>query len=220
MYLFIPLFTLLLAPYARALLSQSHPSTSRSNMTAVSPDGYRYHIEDEPYVKQTFKHEDGTTSEVWVHPQLARPEARQKGLNNSVSRLDWIGTHQDSDMCGPATFEKRTTRGSPSVADCLKIRDWYRNHDGGYFSAVLLFDLRISGDWTKLVIWDSCTIGVRGKGTVCGLKIGNTDISDLVGDAIDKFQVDGLVGAEGEMMCQTSCQGDYKEPTLWAVFHA
>jgi Pathogen effector len=115
--------------------------------------------------------------------------------------------------CGDSTFVNKSSDGSPLVSDCLVIAS---NIAGG-------------GTWTtssnqdtarKLVSYGTCAFDV-----ICQrgfpdewYKVGNQDIIDLIHDSINRFQWNGLVGAQGDMNCQVEAI-DGGIGVSWGLYH-
>ncbi|KAK3399996.1 putative necrosis-inducing factor-domain-containing protein [Sordaria brevicollis] len=184
--------------------------------TAVSPDGYRYVVESEPYVEDTITTADGVTHNVLVHPAFKRSvDAHGTSPNpNKTKRLSY--KKGNGDTCDDTTLINKTSGASPSVGDCAAVRDYYRN-DNGHFEAAYFWDLWTS-DWCRLVITRSCVFGIKSSHTD-GTYFGSSNIADLVDLSINRFQSNGRIGAEGETQC---ANGGPNAPsyTKWAIFAA
>lgn len=207
--------------WAAAVNNASLPPASYS--TAISPDGYEYILQKRPHTSLIVKHQNGTTGQMFSRPYPAQPAAIERANSTkSVSRPVWEDTHQNEDKCGPSEFYGKTTAGSPLVADCIKIRDMFRR-PGGYWKASWIpdFTLMWTGHWTVLNDLGTCAFGVKYYGTnLCGMEVGNTDIADLLDDAINRFQANGRVGVEGRMWCQAvTCEKTAQIDAAWAIFH-
>lgn len=177
--------------------------------TAVSPDGYSYVVETEPYVEDTITNADGTTYTVLVHPAFKR-SVDMHGTSpnpNKTKRLTY--THGVSDTCDDTTLINKTSGASPLVSDCAEVRDYYRR-DNGYFRATIIEAGR--SDWCRLVITRSCVFGIKTK-NIGGTEVGSSNIADLVELSINSFQWNGRIGAEGETTC-----ADHRAKTQWAIF--
>ncbi|KAF9054908.1 Ecp2 effector protein, partial [Panaeolus papilionaceus] len=113
--------------------------------------------------------------------------------------------------CGDSSFDNKSSGGSPRVDDCLQIA---RNIAGG-------------GTWTvalighhQLVEFGTCAFGVQAPFElgVSNIRVGNQDIIDVINDSVRRFQWNGLVGARGEMQCQTD-PGTRWLKTEWGIYH-
>ncbi|KAK1773515.1 putative necrosis-inducing factor-domain-containing protein [Copromyces sp. CBS 386.78] len=207
--------TALLSLYA---LAAAAPLTPSAVKTAVSPDGYTYIAETEPYVEDTFTRSDGFNVTVLVHPALKRSidmEAASQSLNPGAltKRLAWQDGAQYADSCGASTYVRKTTNASPLISDCAAIRDYYAQHNGRYeaYYADRAFN---GGSYCRLVITNTCVFGIKSDSFYL-VNVGSRDISDLTRDSINKFRGTQRVGAEGHMTCH-----DNSHPTSvdWALF--
>jgi hypothetical protein len=110
--------------------------------------------------------------------------------------------------CGESTFENKSSRGSPTVSDCLQIT---RNIAGG-------------GTWRtahgyhrQLVQHGTCAFGVDGDSG--SYLVGNQDIINLINDSVRQFQWKGLVGAKGVMGCQGGSPLEPAKVVYWGIYH-
>ncbi|KAM5441402.1 hypothetical protein MferCBS31731_003473 [Microsporum ferrugineum] len=112
----------------------------------------------------------------------------------------------------PQTLNKANNYfgGLPLVADCRKI----------------VSDIAGGGTWTvqpyaqhQLVQFGTCAFGVRTglEGAWHAIKVGNSDISDLINASINRFQWYGKVGAEGDMSCEKVTTGEQR--VRWGIYH-
>lgn len=115
-----------------------------------------------------------------------------------------------SDKCGDSTFHNKSTEGSPLVADCECLRDYFRTRDmnGLYSLSKWGFNL------APLASCGTCTFGAH-TSNILGASVGNTDAADIIDESIRRFQHDGRVGAEGDMGCSALFE---TARTEWAIF--
>ena len=98
------------------------------------------------------------------------------------------------DHCGDSTFHNYSAEGAPDVGDCQCLMDYVKDRKGQW-------PVNARGDeFTPLVGCGTCTFGVKTKNIV-GSIIGNTDMADVLRDAIRELPVDGQLAAEGDMGC-------------------
>jgi len=50
------------------------------------------------------------------------------------------------------------------------------------------------------------------------VNVGNDDVRDIIFESIKQFQWNGLVGAKGEMKCQTNVP-EGPDPVSWGIYH-
>jgi hypothetical protein len=110
--------------------------------------------------------------------------------------------------CGDSTFVNQTSGGSPTVADCQTLA----NNIAG------------DGTWTTnpfaqrtLATYGTCAFGITNSGPWT-IYVGNEDIRDLIRSSISQYNWFGLVGAKGDMPCQTDIFGTSWQVT-WGIFH-
>ncbi|KAJ4413620.1 hypothetical protein N0V85_003480 [Neurospora sp. IMI 360204] len=209
--------------FSAALLSlcafaAAAPLTPSAVKTAVSPDGYTYIVETEPYVEDTFTRSDGLNVTVLIHHALKRSidmDAAGQSLNTGAlaKRLSWNDGAQYADSCGASSYIKKTSGASPLVSDCASIRDYYAQHHGRYVAS--WGDRLFNSGYVRLVITNTCVFGIKSSAANSyDVNVGSRDISDLTRDSINKFQGNKRVGAEGNMICN----GDYHPSVDWAIF--
>ncbi|MBE3047380.1 hypothetical protein IMZ48_33660 [Candidatus Bathyarchaeota archaeon] len=113
------------------------------------------------------------------------------------------------DHCGDSTFHNYSGEGAPLVEDCQCLVDWYRGNNGQY-------SVNARGDeFVALGTCGTCAFGVKTKNVV-GSIIGNTDIADIMQDAIRELTWEGVVAAEGDMGCWSIFDTARVD---WAIFH-
>ncbi|KAJ9133277.1 hypothetical protein NKR23_g10860 [Pleurostoma richardsiae] len=125
-------------------------------------------------------------------------------------RFQFTASGEDRDLCGASSFVDKTSGGSPTVADCICLRDFIRGKQGVY--SVNRDDPRFD----RLATCGTCTFGVD-TANFFGTDLGNTDAADIITSAIDMFQSGGLIGAEGRVGCDNAFQ---TAGTDWAIFHS
>ena len=110
--------------------------------------------------------------------------------------------------CDDSTFENQTSGGSPSTLDCQRLA----NDIAGDNTWVIL-----PGVQKTLHTFGSCAFGVDNLGGGL-IYVGNDDIRDLIHDSISRFEWNGLVGAKGNMYCQSSA-GVRPQYMEWGIYH-
>jgi Pathogen effector len=137
----------------------------------------------------------------------------QEGVSAVAKRQFYINPDQDKhyDRCGDSSFTSLTSSYSPSVADCKVIVDGV-NKRGGYWYARPVDGLKVM---TQIISAGSCAFSVKSDDDY-GTQIGDTDVRDLINDAITRFAKNGLIGATGQMPCQND-QDSAK--TTWTIMH-
>lgn len=186
--------------------------------TRVSPDGYVYQIDDTAHVPEIFTRDDGTTTTIYVHPAIKfrSTEEDAPGTSPNVAKRLNYAEGENPDQCGNSSFKKKTSSGSPSVNDCKAIVAYWKKKQG-FWVAMSNFDLKVNGDWTRLVITGTCVFGIKSKNQR-DPRVGARDISDLTQSSIDMYQSNGKVGAEGNMGCKTDMFTGTASVD-WAIFH-
>ncbi|KAK8070737.1 hypothetical protein PG997_010940 [Apiospora hydei] len=106
------------------------------------------------------------------------------------------------DVCGASTLENRSSSASPRAEDCRQLA---RRIAGG--GGMWTFGDLGSGVQQTLATYGTCAFGaealdwfpyvVRGTSYFQHAKVGSQDVVDLVEDAVDRFEWEGLVGARG-----------------------
>jgi hypothetical protein len=139
------------------------------------------------------------------------------GYTESISPVEkrqfYINPDQNKhyDRCGASTFTSLTSQYSPTVSDCKCIVDGV-NKRGGYWYARPVDGLKVM---TQIISCGSCAFSIKSDNEF-GAQVGDTDVRDLVNDAITRFSRNDLVGATGEMGCQND-QNEAK--TTWTLMH-
>ncbi|KAK3339589.1 putative necrosis-inducing factor-domain-containing protein [Neurospora tetraspora] len=205
-----------LPPSSLCAFAAAAPLTPSAVKTAVSPDGYTYIVETEPYVEDTFTRSDGLNVTVLVHPAFKRSidmDAAGQSVNTGAlaKRLEWNDGAQYADSCLASSYIKKTSGASPLVSDCASIRDYYAQHHGRFVAS--WGDRFFNRGYCRLVITNTCVFGVKSVSTY-NVNVGSRDISDLTRDSINKFQGNKRVGAEGHMICN----GFQPTSVDWAIF--
>ncbi|MBE3044190.1 hypothetical protein IMZ48_16785 [Candidatus Bathyarchaeota archaeon] len=153
-----------------------------------------------------------TGEELTVHPSGAAPAKRAGPRVRPPPVRDgpeFVLTDDAQNRCGDSTFHDKTGGGSPLVADCKYMADFYRE-TSGTLSLEKSFQ-----EWAPLGTWGTCTIGAHTK-NILGTRVGNTDVADMIDDAIKRFQSNGRVAVEGDMGCSTLFQTARVD---WSIYH-
>jgi hypothetical protein len=136
------------------------------------------------------------------------------GFSSAVEKRQfYINPDQNKhyDRCGGSTFTSLTSQYSPSVSDCKCVVDGV-NKRGGYWFARPVDGLKVM---TQIISCGSCAFAVKSDNDF-GSQVGDTDVRDLINDAINRFAKNGLIGATGDMGCQND-QNEAK--TTWTIMH-
>jgi hypothetical protein len=190
-----------LAPILVALLSGAAQAAPTTISTSV--DGLQYITPQAVEIESV--EVDGVTKELAFY-----------GFTSSYAvdkRQFYINPDQNKhyDRCGGSSFTGLTSQYSPTVSDCRCIVDGV-NKRGGYWYARPVDGLKVA---TQIISCGSCAFAVKSDNEF-GTQIGDTDVKDIIEDAIGRFQKNGLVGATGDM----GCQNDQNEArTSWTLFH-
>lgn len=187
-----------------SLLSAVSHAAPTEVLTSV--DGVKYTTG--PLVHSTNIVQDGVTKTVEFFGYI----------KDSVSRRQFYvdgNEGQHFDKCGDSTFINSTSQFSPTVSDCQCIVTGV-NQQGGYFFARPVDGLSVG---VQLIRCNSCAFTVSSPDTF-GSQVGDTDISDVINDAITRFQIPfqgtPVVGATGSM----PCDNDQDEAqTTWNIAH-
>lgn len=142
--------------------------------------------------------------------ETAHGEVDQPSSSGLTKRFQFFASGEDRNLCGDSSFVSKTSGGSPTVGDCVCLRDFLRSKQGAY--SVNRDDPRFD----RLATCGTCTFGVD-TANFFGTDVGNTDAADVMTSAIDMFQSGGLIGAEGRMGCDNAFQ---TAGTDWAIFHS
>jgi hypothetical protein len=132
---------------------------------------------------------------------------------NKDSSPNWLcDIPPGKDECGDSTFVDQTSGASPKVEDCRQI---IKNIEGDG-----------STDWTTQVVGHkqreiashgSCHFGVKATKTNgnVNFKVGGQDVIDIINSAMAQFGRDGLIGAKGDMNCNSNIKS---QPVLWGIY--
>jgi hypothetical protein len=121
-------------------------------------------------------------------------------LKAVLRRFNFFASGQDRNLCGTSTFTDKTSGGSPNVGDCICLRDFLGSKTGVYSVN------RDEARFARLATCGTCTFGVD-TANFFGTDVGNTDARDVINDAINRFQRDGRISAEGRRMgCDNAFQ--------------
>lgn len=81
-----------------------------------------------------------------------------------------------------------------------------------------------NGDWSinawqerDIASWGSCKFRVRSNNNL-GSVVGDTDVKDVIWDAINKFKRDNRIGARGRMECD-KIFGSGRDGVNWWILH-
>lgn len=128
-------------------------------------------------------------------------------------RFNSYASGQDRDLCGDSTFINKSSEGSPTVADCICVRDYASNNKGSFTINSSDSD---DGSYYPVITCGTCRFGVD-TSNFFGTSVGNADIRDVMNDAIARFQSNGKIGAEGSMGCDNAFE---TAGTRWAIYHS
>ena len=101
----------------------------------------------------------------------------------------------DIDLCGESSFIQEGGD-LPNVEDCRGIIKSSRSYKGRWD-----FTSSQSGNWHWMAQAGNCVFRAKTDNKF-PIGVGNTDVADLVSDAIEKFANEGKVGASGQMGCK------------------
>lgn len=120
----------------------------------------------------------------------------------SVRSLDtWKPSHNNwpQDYCGDSAFHNDWYDMAPLISDCKELANWM-DQNGGWIHVDKGWGKQSSG-YAKHLRVNTCTFGLY-SGNIQGSSVGNTDIRDLVRDAIHRYGRDGRVAVYGDMGCE------------------
>lgn len=138
---------------------------------------------------------------------LASPVSKNPNHPSGIIKVrDSINDCQDS------SFNNDTTDGSPLVSDCQTLASNIAG--GGSWSVWTLFYSN-GNAFDEIASYGTCAFGVRSNAAIY---VGNQDIIDLINSAIDMFQWNGLVGADGQVDCQDQAAAA-TNPMHWGIYH-
>ena len=161
---------------------------------------------------------------------LAVASCAPTSMDPRAQVVKYLEARDSINDCGDSSFTNESSSGSPTVSDCLQIATNIAG--GGTWVYLPKSDFLCNTIcWQKvpqtfaliaqhqLVQYGTCAFGVTAgyQIGVAYVKIGNQDIIDLIHSSIDKFQWNGLVGAKGELQCQTNASFTLK--TSWGLYH-
>ena len=121
------------------------------------------------------------------------------------------------DSCTSATFENKSSGGSPTVADCAWLRDVAYGQDVGWVLAPCNLVNGKSTCYHALVTANACVFGAAANFADQAIRIGNFDVGDLTRDSINRFQLNGKVGSSGDVTCAIWSGG--QSTAMWGVYH-
>ncbi|ORY61711.1 putative necrosis-inducing factor-domain-containing protein [Pseudomassariella vexata] len=153
-----------------------------------------------PGIKGTFNnhhvhHPNGSTISVYIRDSYHVPKLTRRKRFYQMYHVE----SESSNLCGPSSFVDETATDSALVSDCRAINAAFEKVHG-YFE---------TGDYSggennfnTLAVAGNCVFGVaRRDGQAGRVDVGDTDLINLVNNAIGDFQRDGKVGARGDMEC-------------------
>lgn len=138
---------------------------------------------------------------------------------------------QRADYCDGMTWEDQTSLGSPVVSDCLTLAErlgeytWTIPTSGQkQISQVctnawiqLLFVWYHDRELSDTSQWGTCAFGVRNiDQRIATPTIGNDNVRDLIGGAVQMFEWNSRVGAKGVTSCRWN--GGWT-PIEWGLYH-
>ncbi|ORY68728.1 uncharacterized protein BCR38DRAFT_482214 [Pseudomassariella vexata] len=165
---------------------------------------------------------DGQTTTIMVNNRLRVDGKYQETATTGVAPRATetpITTDQDNDMCGDTTWTNDSDPTWPPVADCNSIGQWAR--DNMVYWRAYKHDLA-ARSMTTLLVSGRCKFVIgcnRDDIPEYGIIVGNTDVADLVQDAIATKVKDDRVAALGTMNCWTTdTNGGVKTTfTKWGI---
>lgn len=218
--------TLLFGLIVTTLAAPSHNAAARDQL---ADPAYR------DLVPREFTDSTGETSTIWIHKgwtPAAPEEEDEASTSHILSRRQrfsilgassWKGSSSRQDRCGHSSFIDRTSNTSPYTGGCHKIREWHAANNGYWDIAGI--NVGSGGDDHKVLMIAGSNSGANCrfaiKHSAWKARIGNTDVSDVMRDAHNRFarffNNAQRLGATGTMGCSADLVKDGNAAVHWRI---